>query len=86
MTKKQEKAFIKFYMERYAKPWETTQECIDRLITEWIQADEEIEYSVWIEAIRAILWNNANKSYRWNTVSEKLCSVLWLNYWPKFIS
>lgn len=71
-------------MDRYSLPWETTEQCSARCIS-GIQWDEDSEYLVWLEAIKDILWNNANKTHRRWKVYEHVTNILWLNYWPKFI-
>ena len=90
LTKQQSAQFITFYMNRYAKEWETTLECSTRLIEEWIYAVQSVEYKAREDFFRKILWKKADDIYKvrqyWpETVLHKVMWSMWLNYWPKFI-
>lgn len=90
LTKKQSEQFISFYMNRYAKEWETISECSNRLIEEWIYAVQSVEYKAREDFFRKMLWKRADEVYKmrkyWpETVLHKVMSSARLNYSPKFI-
>lgn len=88
LTNKQSEQFISFYMNRYAKEWETTLQCSTRLIEEWVMANKDDEYNTWKEFFTTLLWKKANSVYKYRThwpetVLSKVLNSLRLNYWPK---
>lgn len=93
LDKKQTDKFVEMYMDRYAIEWETTQECSQRVIHEWIEwydISKEMEF-FYKDIPYAILWEKQAKSiYKKRmthnqTRADKVWWELWLWYWPKFI-
>lgn len=91
LNKEQSQIFLDAYMSRYSQEWETSLQCSNRIINEWIVSTEEEELSWFTNTLREILWKQANKLYKkreqWNeTMLTKCVNSLRLNYWPKILT
>lgn len=76
------KDFEKIYLFLYWKSWENIQDCITRMIHEWIKWNQDKEYEKFSKNIEIII----PKTFKRNKETmKKEISHLWLNYWPKIL-
>ena len=72
--------FCELYLARYGKKWEEIQECVTRMIQDWIQVDELKE----IEKFKEIVQLSIPKKVPALMLSRTM-KYLRLNYGPKIL-
>jgi len=80
MDQKHYDQYVYKYMKRYAKEWESPQECSERIVNEWIVANPKEEQARFIDIMKEIFPKRSVK------LAESTWRRLYFDNWPKCLN